>query len=296
MLMIGDGSNIVWRDEGYKGLVIVNKIMGFEESNENPEDLYLTVGAGENWDSVVKRTVEMGFSGIESLSLIPGKTGSTPVQNVGAYGSEIADTLVSVEAYDTLTNEFVNISNEECGFRYRSSRFKVQDKHRFFIISVTLHLTRTRKETSLYGSVQKYFDENGIQGITAEKIREAVISIRNSKLPDPSVVPNNGSFFTNPIIDSLEFKKLLEENPDISYWETDKDHYKLSGAWLIEHAGYKAVNDTITGISTWPSQSLVLVNTSAKKTADLLKFRDKIIKDVRKQFGVTLYQEPELLP
>ncbi len=296
MLMIGVGSNIVWKDDGYKGLVIVNKIMGFEESNDDPEELYLTVGAGENWDSVVKRTVDMGFSGLESLSLIPGSTGSTPIQNVGAYGSEIANTLVSVEAYDTKTNEFVNIANAECGFGYRTSRFKEQDKHRFFIISVTLHLTRTRKETPLYGSVQKYFDDNRVQGISPEKIREAVISIRQSKLPDPEVVPNTGSFFTNPIIGSSQFKNLLKDNPSISYWETDENKYKLSGAWLVEHAGYKAVNDPVTGISTWPNQSLVLVNTSAKKTADLLKFRDKIIKDVHKKFGVTLAQEPELLP
>jgi UDP-N-acetylmuramate dehydrogenase len=296
MLMVGSGSNIVWRDEGFKGLVIVNKIMGFEASDDDQENLYLTVGAGEDWDSVVERTVELGFSGIESLSLIPGTTGSTPVQNVGAYGSEIADTFVSLEAYDTEANEFIVIQASECGFGYRTSRFKKKDKHRYFIITITLHLTRERKESPLYGSVQKYLEDNNIDEITPEAIRKAVISIRQSKLPDPKVVPNNGSFFTNPIIDSVLFEKLEKEYSSISYWKVDKDSYKLSAAWLIEEAGYKAINDPETGISTWPTQSLVLVNTSAKKTSDLLKFRDKIIKDVKNKFNVTLTQEPELLP
>lgn len=296
MLMIGGGSNIFWSDEGYKGLVLVNKIQGFEANSDDQENLYLTIGAGEDWDFVVKRSVDMGYSGIESLSLIPGTAGSTPIQNVGAYGSEISETLISVEAYDNKTGKFATIPANECGFSYRNSRFKTKDKNRFFITSITLHLTRNRKEAPYYAAVQKYFDDNKIINISPRVIREAVIYIRQSKLPDPQVVPNNGSFFTNPIIDSKEFKRVLKENPEISYWEENKDNYKLSAAWLIEAAGYKAVNDPDTGISTWPTQSLVLVNTSAKNTNDLLKFRDKIIKDVKKKFGIALVQEPEMLP
>jgi UDP-N-acetylmuramate dehydrogenase len=296
MLMIGKGSNIIWRDEGYGGLILVNDIQGFETFSDDQESLYVTVGAGEDWDFVVKRTVDLGYSGIESLSLIPGKAGSTPIQNVGAYGSEIANTLVSVEAYDTKTNEFVNIPASECGFSYRSSRFKEKDKNRFFITAVTLKLSQRRAEPPFYGAVQRYLEENNIDKVTAKVIREAVVSIRESKLPDPSIVPNCGSFFTNPIIDADSFKTILNDHPTITYWEMDKDNYKLSAGWLIEEAGFKAVNDPDTGISTWPTQSLVFVNTSAESTSDLIKFEEKVVKDVRRKFGVSLVQEPELLP
>jgi len=296
MLMIGRGSNIIWRDEGYDGLVIVNNIEGFEAVSEDQEYLYITVGAGEDWDFVVKRTVDLGYSGLESLSLIPGSAGSTPVQNVGAYGSEISECLVSVEAYDLSKNKFVVIKNEECNFAYRSSRFKTEDKHRFLITAINLKLSKKRAEPPFYSSVQKYIEENKIDKITPRVIREAVISIRSAKLPDPNIVPNSGSFFTNPIINASSFKKLIKQEPTISYWEIDKSNYKLSAAWLIENAGYKAVNDPDTGISTWPTQPLVFVNTSAKSTEDLLKFKRKVVKDVNSKYGVKLTQEPELLP
>jgi len=170
MIMIGKGSNIIWKDEGYKGLVLVNNILGFEAYDNEDDSLFVTVGAGEDWDFVVKRTVDMGFSGIESLSLIPGKAGATPVQNVGAYGSEIASSLVSVEAYDLDTNKYVVIDSDNCGFSYRSSRFKTTDKNRFFITAITLKLTRQIAEPPFYGSVQKYFDDHKIEKITASKI------------------------------------------------------------------------------------------------------------------------------
>lgn len=296
MLMIGTGSNIIWRDEGYDGLILVNNIMGFETFDEDQEHLYVTIGAGEEWDFVVKRTVDLGYSGIESLSLIPGSTGSTPVQNVGAYGSEISNCLVSVEAFDLKANEFVVLKNDECDFSYRSSRFKTNDNGRFFITAITLKLNSKRTEPPYYAAVQKYFDDNKIDKITPRVIRDAVIAIREAKLPDPKIVPNTGSFFTNPIVDETTFKELIKNNPEVSYWEVDHNSYKLSAAWLIERAGFKAVNDPETGISTWPTQPLVLVNTSAKSTKDLLKFRDKIIKEVKSKFNVTLVQEPELLP
>jgi UDP-N-acetylmuramate dehydrogenase len=296
MLMIGGGSNIIWRDEGYGGLVIVNCILGFETFSEDQESLYVTIGAGEEWDFVVKRTVDMGFSGIESLSLIPGSAGSTPIQNVGAYGSELSNTLVSVEAYDTKLNKFVVINSEDCGFSYRSSRFKEKDKNRFFITAITLRLSRQQTEPPYYASVQKYFEDHKIEKVIPRIIREAVISIRQAKLPDPKVVPNTGSFFTNPIINPSEFSHLLKKYPSAVYWEEGEGNYKLSAAWLIEEAGYKALNDPETGMSIWPNQALVFVNTSAKKTSDLLKFRNRVIKAVESKFGVTLSQEPELLP
>lgn len=294
-IVIGDGSNIIWQDQGYPGLVIVNKILGFEKFNEDEENLYITVGAGENWDSVVKRTVELGYSGIEQLSLIPGTTGATPVQNVGAYGREIKDVLVSVEAFDTSANKVINIPAADCNFAYRSSRFNGGDKGRFYITAVTLHLIKTNPQPPFYGSLQSYLDEHGIKDYTAQTIRDAVIAIRQAKLPDPAKVANNGSFFGNPIIDKSQFAQIQADFPDVQYWDVEGGKVKLSAAWLVENAGFKDFHDQETGMATWPKQSLVFVNEHAKTTADLLKFKQKVVSAVEGKFHVKLIQEPELI-
>lgn len=295
-IMIGGGSNIIWSDGGYPGLVMVNKILRFETFNEDEENLYVTAGAGEVWDSVVQRTVDMGYSGIEYMSLIPGSTGGTPVQNVGAYGHEIAEVLVTVEAYDTQIKNFVNIPAMDCGFAYRTSRFKTTDKGRFFITAVTLHLLRRNPTPPFYPALQRFFDEHGIQEYTPAVVRDAVISIRQSKLPDPAVVANNGSFFANPVISPDAFGRLQEVYPDIMHWKLDNGQVKLSAAWLMEKAGLKGVHDKETGMATWDKQALVFVNEQAKSTADLINFRQKVINTIHQKFGITLQQEPEILP
>jgi UDP-N-acetylmuramate dehydrogenase len=296
LLMIGDGSNIVWKDEGFPGLLIVNKIMRFEEQMEDDENYYVTVGAGENWDDVVRRTVEKGMTGIEALSLIPGTAGATPVQNVGAYGQEIANTLVSVEAYDTQTKQFVNIPGMDCAFGYRTSRFKTTDRGRFLITAITLHLLKGNPRPPFYKVLQAYFDENDIATPTPGVTRDAVIAIRQSKLPDPAQVANNGSFFANPIVDEGEFIQLQADHPGIPGWPLGDGTVKIPAAWLLEQAGFKDHHDPETGMATWPAQPLVLVNEQAKTTAQLLAFRQKILDTVQQRFGVTLEQEPELLP
>lgn len=296
VLMIGDGSNIVWRDEGYDGLILVNKIKQFEHTAEGEYDHFVTIGAGENWDSVVGRCVELGLSGIEALSLIPGTAGATPVQNVGAYGQEIANTLVSVEAYDTQAGQFVTIPNTDCDFGYRTSRFKTRDHGRFCIISINLHLSTAPPQPPFYGQLQRYLDEHGHGQYTCQIIRDAVIDIRSHKLPDPAVVANNGSFFANPIISKDAFQVLVEQHPDVPHWETRDGTVKLAAAWLIEHVGFKDAHDPETGMATWPTQPLVLVNEQATSTAQLLAFRQKIVNAVQQTFGITLTQEPELLP
>jgi UDP-N-acetylmuramate dehydrogenase len=295
MIMIGTGSNIVWGDGGFVGLVIVNRLKRYETFKETDDNIYITVGSGENWDSVVKRTVEAGLTGIEALSLIPGTAGATPIQNVGAYGQEIAQTLVSVEAYDLQSHSFVNIPKLDCRFGYRTSRFKTDDKHRFFITAVTLHLTENKPEPPFYAAVSEYLAERHITDFTPVNIRDAVIAIRSSKLPDPNIVANNGSFFANPVIDAAAFVQLQASFPDVIYWETEDGSFKLSAAWLIDHAGFKDVHDPETGMGTWPKQALVLINEHAKSTADLLKFKQKIVDKVSADFGVELEQEPELI-
>lgn len=293
VIIIGGGSNIVWGDDGFDGLVIVNKIKGFAIHEEGTKS-YVTIGAGEDWDKSVEKTVAAGLSGIESLSLIPGTAGATPVQNVGAYGQEIADTLVSVDVYDTQTGSFLTLQNEDCQFGYRSSRFKYADRGRFVILGITLQLSRTNPRPPFYPAVAKYLHDNNIRVISPRVIRQAVIAIRQTKLPDPSKVANNGSFFANPIVDKSVAKKLLADYPNAPNWSTKKG-VKLSAAWLIEQAGYKAHSDKKTGMGTWPSQPLVLINQSAKTTADLITYRNQITKAVRQKFGITLEQEPELI-
>ncbi len=294
-LVIGGGSNIIWGDEGYDGLVIVNKIKNFQITSDGDRGAYVQVGAGEDWDDVVERCVVKNLSGIEALSLIPGTAGATPVQNVGAYGQEIADTLVSVDAYDSLYKKFVTITNQDCRFGYRTSRFKTADRNRFYIISLLLHLKKQNPKPPFYGSLQRYLDSKNIRIYTPQAIRQAVIDIRSNKLPGPKKVANNGSFFANPIVSRSKFVAIEASYPGVAHWETDDGKVKISAAWLLESAGFKNYHDKATGMATWSKQPLVLVNEKATSTANLLEFKEKIVDKVKKQFGITLEQEPLLL-
>lgn len=296
-IMIGSGSNIVWRDEGFSGLVIADRIERYEVFEEDDTNVYLTIGSGNNWDAVVARTVAAGLSGIEALSLIPGSTGATPIQNVGAYGQEIADTLVTIEAFDMRIHDFITIAASDCAFGYRTSRFKTTDHGRFFITSITLHLMRTNPQPPFYPAVTNYLTEHGIATYTPATIREAVIAIRSAKLPDPTIIHNNGSFFANPIVTTSQLVQIQADTDlQVPHWPTETGSVKLSAAWLIERVGFKDFHDLKTGMATWPAQPLVLINEHAKSTSDLLAFRQKIVDAVQTKFSVTLEQEPELLP
>jgi UDP-N-acetylmuramate dehydrogenase len=296
IIMVGQGSNIVWRDEGFPGLLIINQIKGFEQQEEDAENVYLHIGSGEIWDEVVTRSVAAGLTGIEGLSLIPGTAGATPVQNVGAYGQQIAQTLVSVEAYDRQAKQLVNLQNIDCAFGYRTSRFKTTDRGRFFITSITLHLLRHNPVPPFYDALQAYFDEHNIHQFTPQVVRDAVIAIRRSKLPDPAQVANNGSFFANPIVDESVLIQLQADFGAVPHWPMDDGRIKIPAAWLIEQVGFKGAHDTETGMGTWPNQALVLVNEHATSAAQLLAFQKKIVDGVAAKFNITLEQEPELLP
>lgn len=296
MLMIGTGSNIVWKDEGFSGLLLINNIKRFELFDEDGQNFYLTVGGGETWDEVVKRAVDESLTGIEALSLIPGTAGAAPVQNIGAYGQELADTLTTIEAYDVQTKQFVTIPGSDCNFGYRASRFKYADRGRFFITAITLHLTRGLPEPPFYKAVEDYLKEHSETRPTPQTIRDAVIAIRTSKLPDPKVIANNGSFFANPIVEESTVVQLLADYPDMPYWRVDANHVKIPAGWLVDQVGLKGYHDEETGMATWDLQALVFVNEHARRTADLLKFRQKITDAVQTKFGIALEQEPELLP
>jgi UDP-N-acetylmuramate dehydrogenase len=297
IIMIGGGSNIFWKDEGFLGLVLVNKIKGYQATEYEDGSVEITIGAGEIWDKVVDRTVQAGLTGIEALSLIPGTVGGTPVQNVGAYGQEISQTLVDVHAFDIQTGEFVGISGVDCGFGYRSSRFKFEDRGRFFITGITLRLQHANPLPPFYPALTRYLTDHAVTEYTPQTIRDAVIAIRSAKLPDPAVVANNGSFFANPVVGHEQAAAIsAAAGTEVPQWPTPEDLVKIPAAWLVEQAGFKDFHDPETGMGTWPAQSLVLVNEKARSTADLLAFKQKIVDAVRAQFGVELVQEPELLP
>jgi UDP-N-acetylmuramate dehydrogenase len=296
VIMIGDGSNVVWRDEGFPGLVIMNRIIRFELFQEDELNAYVTIGAGENWDAVVARTVEAGLSGIESLSLVPGTAGATPIQNVGAYGQEISQTLVTIEAFDTEAKDFVTVPAADCGFGYRTSRFKAE-KGRWYITAITLHLLKSNPEPPFYPDVANYLRDHSVELVTPLDLRTAVLAIRQAKLPDPATVANNGSFFANPVVSEGQLAQIeADVDAEVPHWPAHDGLVKLSAAWLIEQAGFKDFHDTATGMATWPTQPLVLVNERAHRTADLLAFKQTIVDAVDTKFAVTLTQEPELLP
>lgn len=295
IMMIGGGSNIVWRDEGFPGVLLVNKIKRYDVMERDTENVFITVGAGEDWDSVVKRTVDTGLSGIEALSLIPGTAGATPIQNVGAYGQEIANSFVSAEVYDRQTKSFTIISKAECEFSYRNSIFKTTSRGRYFILALTLHLQRKNPEPPFYQALERYFSTYNITNFTPQTIRNAVIDIRSSKLPDPSTIANNGSFFANPIVEEGTFVQIQAAYPTMPFWRVEGG-VKLSAAWLIEQAGLRDYHDKDTGMATWYRQPLVFVNEHAQTTAQLLAFKQKVVDAVKAKFDVTLVQEPELLP
>lgn len=295
IIMIGGGSNLIWSDDGFEGLVILNRIMGHEVVSENDDETEVLLSAGEDWDEMVEWSVEKNLSGIEQLSWIPGRVGATPVQNVGAYGREVAEVLASVKAYDLQEDKFVEIAKDDCQFGYRTSRFKTTDKGRFLITSVTLSLSKHNVKPPFYESLQQWLTDNNVHDYTPKKIREGVIEIRKKKLPDPDEVANNGSFFANPIIDKSTFSELQSQFPDIVCWSSANNKIKLSAGWLIEHAGFKDYHDEQTGMATWDKQSLVLINEHAESTADVLAFKQKIVDAVFEKFGIKLEQEPELV-
>ena len=295
VVMIGGGSNIFWKDEGFDGLVLVNELKGYQEDWQDDTHVHVTAGAGEIWDDIVGRTAADGLSGIENLSLIPGTVGATPVQNVGAYYQDISDTLVNLRAYDRTAKKMVTLSKEDCKLAYRTSRFKTVDHGRFFITAVTFHLQKKNPEPPFYPSLQQYMDDHHITEFTPQTIREAVIAVRSAKLPDPKKVANNGSFFANPIITQGKLNDLQAQYQNVMHWPVGEGLYKIPAAWLVQEAGFKGYHDAETGMGTWPTQALVLVNEHASSTADLIAFRQKILDAVRQKFDITLEQEPQML-
>lgn len=290
IFILGGGSNVIAKDEGFAGIVIRIRISSFEIINDDINTTTIKIGAGESWDATVKRTVDMHLSGIEAMSMIPGTVGGAPVQNVGAYGQEIADTLVSLEAYDSQTKTFVVLQNEACGFAYRDSIFRGDQKGRYVISSITLKLSKNPPQPPFYDALQTYFDTLNIKIFTVDTVRDAVIAIRTDKLPDPTLRPNTGSFFKNAIVENWQLTELQKTYPDIKVFDMGNGTSKIPTGWLIEQTGLKG--QLLHGMRVHDKNALVLINESASGYADLAAARDEIIGAVRDKFRIQIEQEP----
>lgn len=293
VFVIGSGSNTIALDEGFDGLVMRNHLMGFETLDQTPDYVTIRVGAGENWDETVKKTVDMNLTGIEALSGIPGTVGAAPVQNIGAYGQEVSSVITSVSVYEIRTGSVRELTPEQCEFGYRSSIFRGSAWGHYIITAVTMRLSTALPLPPFYSAVEEYFKANNVQQITPRALRDAVLDIRYHKLPDPARLPNTGSFFKNAIVERYICDDLAVTYPDMPYYPLSDGRCKIPTGWLIEKLGYKG--KLLHGIRVHDKNALVLINESATSYADLAAARDEIIGAVRDTFRVSIEQEPLLL-
>lgn len=290
IFVLGGGSNVITHDEVFEGIVLLNKIKGFEVISETDETTDVKIGAGEVWDEVVEKAIGLGLQGIEAMSGIPGTAGAAPVQNVGAYGQEIADTLISLEAYDSKTDTIVTISADECDFSYRNSIFRDKEKGRYCILNITLRLNKAEPKPPYYASLQRYIDENDIREVNLSVIRVAVLNIRSEKLPDPAELPSAGSFFKNALVEKWKLEELQREYSDIPNYAMSDGRYKIPTGWLIDRAGLRGYRSH--GMRVYEKNALVLVNDSATGYDDLAAIREEIVQIVFDKFGIKIEQEP----
>ena len=290
IFVLGGGSNVITHDEVFEGVVLLNKIKGFEIISETDETTDVKIGAGEVWDEVVEKAIGLGLQGIEAMSGIPGTAGAAPVQNVGAYGQEIADTLISLEAYDSKTDTIVTISADECDFSYRNSIFRDKEKGRYCILNITLRLNKAEPKPPYYASLQKYIDENDIREVNLSVIRVAVLNIRSEKLPDPAELPSAGSFFKNALVEKWKLEELQKEYNGIPNYAMSDGRYKIPTGWLIDKAGLRGYRSH--GMRVYEKNALVLVNDSATGYDDLAAIREEIMQIVFDKFGIKIEQEP----
>jgi UDP-N-acetylmuramate dehydrogenase len=289
-LILGSGSNVLFLND-FNGIVLLNKIKGKKIISENDEEIILEVQGGENWHDLVMWTVENNYGGIENLALIPGKAGTAPIQNIGAYGIEIKDVIRQVQAVDMKTLRQITFSRKDCRFGYRHSIFKEpENKDRYFIFSIQIKLRKKNHHLHTdYGAIQQILSEKKITSPTVKDIAEAVIEIRRSKLPDPKNLGNAGSFFKNPFIEKKILNKLLTKYPAIPYYPAGNNLFKIPAGWLIEQAGFKGKRFGNAGVHN--KQALVLVNHGGATGQEIKDLADKIIKEVKKQFSITLQTE-----
>lgn len=291
--MLGGGSNIVFPDGDCETTIVRLAPGEIRIVSEDGDSVSLAAPAGNNWDQFVGYAVDRGLSGIEALSAIPGTVGATPIQNVGAYGSEVKDTIETVKVFDTTEQVFKTFSNEECRFSYRDSVFKHEGKNRYVVTEVVFRLKRAAGEAPRYPGVAEYFAEHGISAPTLADIRTAITAIRAKKLPDPKEIASVGSFFKNPIVEKTLAEKLKAEYPTLAVFPVSDTHSKVGAGSLIDTMGWKG--KSFGRISTYKYNALVLVNEGGATRADLESAVAEIISAVKEKYGITLELEPELV-
>ena len=291
-LILGGGSNILFTDN-YNGLILKNEIEGIGNIKEDAEHVYVRAGAGVGWHEFVLYCIENDLGGAENLSLIPGSTGASPMQNIGAYGAEVKDIFHELEAYSIGDKKIVKFSKEGCEFGYRESVFKNKYKGDFVITSVTFRLNKIPVFNTSYGALETELQKAGVRELSLKAISDAVISIRRSKLPDPAVIGNAGSFFKNPAVDNKQFEILKNEFPAIVGYPVNDNTTKLAAGWLIEKAGWKGFRKGDAGCHE--RQALVLVNYGNAKGNEILHLSEKIIDSVKLMFDVQLQREVNII-
>lgn len=293
-LILGGGSNLLLTED-IGGIVIKNNLNGIEAVKEDDEYIELKVGAGENWHQFVMYCVGKHYAGVENLSLIPGNVGASPMQNIGAYGVEVKELITEVECIQIKDGERITFSNSECKFGYRSSIFKTTHKNQFFITSVSFRLNKKPKYNISYGAIQSELEKMGVdeKELSLKAVSDAVIAIRQSKLPDPNEIGNSGSFFKNPVVKKELFEKLKKRYKDMPAYELPMGGYKLAAGWLIEKTGWKGYTEGDYGVHK--KQALVLVNYGSATGLEIYDLSERILLSVKQKFGVELEREVNVI-
>ncbi|TQI69944.1 UDP-N-acetylmuramate dehydrogenase [Gramella sp. Hel_I_59] len=293
LFILGGGSNMLLTQDIHKTVVHI-ALKGIKVVSENENEVILEVAAGENWHELVLYTIEKGFGGLENLSLIPGNVGTSPIQNIGAYGVELKDSFVSCHAMNIQTLEEKEFTREYCNFGYRNSVFKNELKGLYIITSVRFRLTKKNHRLNLdYGAIRNELEKSGVENPVIRDISNAVIAIRRSKLPDPKEIGNSGSFFKNPVINKDQFEELKREHPEIPSYHVSEDEIKIPAGWLIDQSGLKGYRNGDAGVHK--NQALVLVNYGEATGEEILMLAKMIQEKVSQKFGVPLEAEVNII-
>lgn len=292
LLIIGKGSNLLLTKD-FDGTVIRCDIHGIEIVSQDSSHAVVRCGAGEVVDDVIAWSINNNLHGMENLSLIPGDVGASAVQNIGAYGAEIQDVLHSVEAVEISTGKIISFGKDELGYAYRDSRFKHDLKGHYLVTAVSYLLYRKFIPQTSYGNISSYLLEKGIETPDAQQLRDAIIDIRNSKLPRPEVTGNAGSFFMNPIVPRSKYEELASLYPGMPHYTIDQDKEKIPAGWMIDQCGWKGKSMGQAGVHD--RQALVLINRGAATGAEVVALYKQIQKDVKDRFGIDIYPEVNVI-
>ncbi len=292
-IILGGGSNMLITGD-LDALVLHINLKGIHVTQEDADEVVVRAMAGENWHNLVLWTLEKGYGGLENLSLIPGNTGTAPIQNIGAYGVELKDCFESCEALEVASSQIVSFSKEDCLFGYRDSFFKNEGKGRYILTSVSMRLTK-RDHTlhTAYGDIGAELLRQGIQEPTIHEVSNAVVAIRKSKLPDPEELGNSGSFFKNPVLNAADFKAFQKEHPGVPFYKISDHSYKVPAGWLIEQCGFKGRRFGDAGVHA--KQALVLVNYGTATGGEILQLAQMIQEEVHRRFHIAITPEVNII-